>query len=62
MKWIYRTFIFPFTKTGIEQERIQMIQRMCKHESFTCDTQIRVIKCNKCGLMSRILEYKSLFN
>ena len=61
MKWFYKTFIFPFTKKGIELERQHMIQQRCKHKSFTCDTQIRVIKCNECGLTSWISEYKSLY-
>ena len=62
MKWFYKTFIFPFTKKGIELERIRMIQSKCRHKSFTCDIQIRVIKCDDCGLMSSISDYKSLFN
>jgi hypothetical protein len=61
MKILYKLFIFPFTKKGLELARIQMIQQRCKHESFTCDTQIRIIKCNNCGLFSRISDYKSLF-
>ena len=62
IKYLYKTFIFPFTKKGIELERTRLIQSRCKHESFTCDTQIRIIKCDNCGLMSRISDYKSLFN
>lgn len=61
MKILYKCFIFPFTKEGLELQRIQMIQSRCKHESFTCDTQIRVIKCDYCGLVSRISDYKPLF-
>ena len=61
MRILYKYFIFPFTKKGIELQRTQMIQQRCKHESFTCDTQIRAIKCDNCGLISRISDYKSLF-
>ena len=61
MKTLYKIFIFPFTKKGLELARFEMIQQRCKHDSFTCDTQIRVIKCDNCGLISRISDYKPLF-
>lgn len=60
-KWIYKTFIWPFTKEGLEYQRKMMIEQHCPHKEWTCDTQIRLIKCNKCGKKAWITEYKDLF-
>ena len=61
MKKFLKYLIFSFSKEGIEQQRIQMIQSHCKHEKWNCDKQIRVIECVKCGKRAWIEDYVDLF-
>lgn len=35
--------------------------KTCEHENWTCDTQIRVIECQRCGKRAWIKKYKNLF-
>ena len=57
-----KKFLFSFTKEGMEIQRKQMGQQNCQHKKWTCDTQIRTIECNECGLRAWIQDYKSLYN
>lgn len=36
-------------------------QMRCKHKDWDCDTQIRVIECDKCGKRAWIRDYRSLY-
>ena len=36
-------------------------QQKCIHEKWDCDTQIKVIECQKCGKRAWIENYKSLY-
>jgi hypothetical protein len=60
IKYIKR-FLFTFTKEGIEQQRIQMLQLQCKHERWNMDNQIRTIECINCGLRAWIDDYVNLY-
>lgn len=57
----FRKIIFPFTKKGMEKERVCTIQQICKHEHWNCDKQIRVIECKNCGLRAWIDDYVDLY-
>lgn len=59
-KFLYSLY-YPFTKEGLEAQRIQMIQSKCKHERWNCDKQIRVIECKECGKRAWIDDYVDLY-
>lgn len=59
-KFLYLIY-WSFTKEGLEQQRIEMIQSKCKHETWNCDTQIRLIQCTKCGKKAWINDYVDLY-
>jgi hypothetical protein len=61
MKKYIQRFLFSFTKEGIEQQRVQMLQQKCKHERWNHDTQIRTIECKSCGLRAWVDDYKNLY-
>jgi len=61
LNWFYKNLLWPFTKEGLEAQRVQMIQSKCNHSNWNCDTQIRVIKCKKCGKTSWIDDYVDLY-
>ena len=60
IKYINR-FLFSFTKEGIKQQRLQTLQRHCKHEKWNMDNQIRTIECKACGLRSWVDDYTNLY-
>lgn len=57
-----KKLIWSFTKEGIEAQRVELIQKNCRHEHWNCDTQIRVIECKSCGLRAHIDDYVDLFS
>jgi len=61
MNYIYKNFILPLTKDGIEYQKKQIKISKCKHKNWNCDKQIRVIECKECGLRAWIDEYVDLF-
>jgi hypothetical protein len=60
IKYIKR-LLFSFTKEGIKQQRIQMLQQNCKHERWNMDKQIRTIECKTCGLRAWVDDYTNLY-
>lgn len=52
---------FSNLRQSIFQVKLFIKQLLCNHENYFCDTQIRVIECEKCGHRSRIKDYKNLF-
>lgn len=60
MKFI-KKLIWSFTKEGIEAQRVELLQKNCKHKHWNCDNQIRVIECKNCKLRARIDDYVNLY-
>jgi len=56
-----KSFFFSFTKEGIKRQRIEMIQRQCRHEKWNMDKQIRTIECKECGLRAWVDDIVNLY-
>lgn len=60
--FFHKTWWHNFTSAGLEQHRILIIQQNCGHQNWDCDSQIRMIKCKKCGKIAWIDDYVDLFS
>lgn len=48
-------------KDYFDQSAQESHERICSHEKWNCDTQIRRIECCECGKKAWIKDYKDLY-